>query len=378
MLRRGFVLVALLFLADDASAGVRIKDITATTGLRDFQLVGYGIVVGLQGTGDTIRNSPFTEQTVVSMLSRLGVNLPNGISTLPTGGPPPNPLRTRNLAAVMVTASMPPFASWGSTLDVTVSSMGDATSLMGGTLILTSLTGVDGETYALAQGPIAVSGYAATGTNETLTHGVATVGRIPNGASIEKEPPRPISNDGHLALELRNPDFATSVRIADAINRYARKQYHMSLAQERDNRTVGLRLPPGVHATRFLAEVGDLLVAPSTPAKVVIDERTGTVVIGADVQISPVAVTHGSLTLRVNETPEVSQPAPFSYGRTVVTTQTSIDSFEAGGQVAALAGPNLKTLVKGLNQIGLKPTGIISILQAIKNAGALQADIIIQ
>lgn len=365
------------FAAETMFAAVRIKDITSTYGVRDYQLVGYGLVVGLQGTGDTLRNAPFAEQSLQSMLSRMGVNLPMN-ATAPGGvpGPPTPPMRTRNLAAVMVTASMPPFAAWGTTLDVTVSSMGDATSLMGGTLILTSMTGVDGAIYAIAQGPIAVSGFAVSGQSESLTHGVATVGRIPNGATVEKEPPRPRSND--VALELRNPDFATSVRIADAINGYARKRYHTTAAVERDSRTVALRLPPGIHATRFLAEIGDLRVSPSTPAKVVIDERTGTVVIGADVQISPVAVTHGSLTLRVTEAPQVSQPAPFSNGQTVVTSQTAVTASEPAGQVATLAGPNLRTLVKGLNQIGLKPTGIISILQAIKNAGAMQADLEIQ
>ncbi len=378
-MRHWIALTAFILTAETAFAGVRIKDITSTYGVRDYPLVGYGLVVGLQGTGDTLRNAPFTEQSLQSMLSRMGVNLPvNGPGPGGAPGPQNSPMRTRNLAAVMVTASMPPFAAWGTTLDVTVSSMGDATSLMGGTLILTSLTGVDGDVYAIAQGPIAVSGFSASGQSETLTHGVATVGRIPNGATLEKEPPRPKSNDGALALELRNPDFVTSVRIADAINGYARKRYHITSAVERDSRTVSLRLPPGVHATRFLAEIGDLHVSPSTPAKVIIDERTGTVVIGADVQISPVAVTHGSLTLRVTEAPQVSQPAPFSNGQTVVTSQTAVTASEPAGQVATLAGPDLKTLVKGLNQIGLKPTGIISILQAIKNAGAMQADLEIQ
>ncbi|KAF2990645.1 flagellar basal body P-ring protein FlgI [Methylocystis sp. MJC1] len=377
MKRHWLVLGVLLVTSETSLAGVRIKDITSTYGLRDYQLVGYGLVVGLQGTGDTLRNTPFTEQSLSSMLSRMGVNLNVGPNA--AGGPPQtNLMRTRNLASVMVTASMPPFAAWGTTLDITVSSLGDATSLMGGTLILTPLTGVDGAVYAIAQGPLAVSGFAVSGQNETLTHGVATVGRIANGATIEKEPPRPSSGDGTLALELHNPDFATSVQITDAINKFTRRRYHSAAAVERDNRTVALHLPPGVHATRFLAEIGDIHVSPSTPAKVVINERTGTVVIGADVQISPVAVTHGGLTLRVTEMPQVSQPAPFSNGQTVVTSQTSVTASEPAGQVATLTGPNLKTLVKGLNQIGLKPTDIISILQAIKNAGAMQAEIVVQ
>lgn len=365
-MRRLLVVAMMCLVCAPALAAVRIKDITFARGVRDYQLVGYGLVVGLQSTGDTLRNSPFTEQSVSSMLDRLGINVRN------------NAMRTRNLAAVMVTASLPPFAGWGSPLDVTVSAMGDATSLMGGTLILTSLTGVDGNVYAMAQGPIAVSGFSVTGQNETLTHNVATVGRIPNGATIEREPPRPAAENGTLVLELRNPDFETAVRIADVINRYSQQKYRRKLARERDNRSVALTGPPNMGATRLLAEIGELRVEPSTPARVVIDERTGTVVIGQDVQISPIALTHGGLTVRINETPEVSQPAPFSNGRTTVTTQTRITATEEMGQVATLQGPTLRTLVRGLNQIGLKPTGIISILQAIKTAGALQADLVIQ
>lgn len=360
--------VAVILSTSAAFALVRIKDITYPQGPRDYQLVGYGLVVGLQGTGDTLRNSPFTEQSISAMLDRMGVNV----------RPQTAGMRTRNMAAVMVTTSLPPFMNWGSTLDVTVSSMGDATSLMGGTLVLTSLSGVDGQVYAIAQGPIAVSGFAATGQNETLTHGVATVGRIPNGATIEREPPRPITEDQSLVLQLRNPDYTTSIHIADAVNEFTRQRYKATSARERDDHSVALRLPKGCHATRFLAEIGDLKIEVETPARVVIDERTGTVVIGEDVQISRVAVTHGALTIRITETPEVSQPAPFSNGRTVVTNQTTINASQQEAKVAVLAGPTLKQLVRGLNQVGLRPTGIISILQAIKTAGALQADLVIQ
>jgi flagellar P-ring protein precursor FlgI len=375
MMRRFVLVLALLSVCLPALASVRIKDITFVRGVRDYQLIGYGIVVGLAGTGDTLRNAPFTAQSLSSMLARLGINLPE------LGANQPNQqgtMRTRDLAAVMVTATLPPFAGWGSTIDVTVSAMGDAISLMGGTLILTSLTGVDGNVYALAQGPIAVSGFKVTGQNETLTHGVPTVGRVPNGATIEREPPRPSTVGGALVLELRNPDFETAVRIADAINSYSQQRYQRRMAQERDNKSVALISTRKTAATRFLAEIGELRVEPSTPARVVVDERTGTVVIGQDVRISPVALTHGGLTVRINETPLVSQPAPFSNGRTVVTSQTDIAAREQVGQVATLEGPTLRTLVRGLNQIGLKPTGIISILQAIKTSGALQADLVIQ
>jgi flagellar P-ring protein precursor FlgI len=365
MLRIAAIALASVYLTS-ANASVRIKDIAFPQGVREFQLIGYGIVVGLQGTGDTLRSSPFTEQSLSSMLDRMGINTRS------------NFIRTRNLAAVIVTASLPPFVGWGSSIDVTVSALGDATSLMGGTLLLTSLSGIDGNVYAIAQGPLAISGFSATGQNEILTHGVVTVGRIPNGATIEREPPRPVAAGGQLALELRNPDFGTSVRIVDAINEFSQKRFNSRVARERDSKTLTLVVPPKLSTTRFLAEIGELRVEPDTPARVVIDERTGTVVIGQDVKISPVALTHGGLTVRITETPEVSQPLPFSRGRTTVTTQTTISASEPDGQVATLEGHSLKSLVKGLNQIGLKPTGIISILQAIKNAGALQADLIIQ
>jgi flagellar P-ring protein precursor FlgI len=365
MMRR-LLTVALVFLScAPALASVRIKDITFARGVREFQLVGYGVVVGLQGTGDTLRNAPFTEQSISSMLVRLGINVSKA-------------MRTRNIASVLVTASLPPFAGWGSTVDVTVSAMGDATSLMGGTLILTSMSGVDGNVYAIAQGPLAVSGFAVAGQNESLTHGVATVGRVPGGATIEREPPRPSGDNGALVLELRNPDYETAVRVTDAINRYGQQKFHQKIARERDGRSVALTAQPKMGATRLLAEIGELRVEPSTPARVVIDERTGTVVIGQDVQISPVALTHGGLTVRINETPEVSQPAPLSNGQTTVTSQTRITATEQTGPIATLDGTTLRTLVRGLNQIGLKPTGIISILQAIKTAGALQADLIVQ
>ncbi len=248
-MRLPVVVAALALTASLAFADVRIKDIAAPTGVRDYQLIGYGLVIGLQGTGDTLRNSPFTEQSASALLDRMGVNVR-----------PNNTMRTRNVAAVMVTAALPPYMAFGATIDVTVSSLGDATSLMGGTLVLTSLTGIDGAVYALAQGPIAVSGFSAQGQSETLTHGVATVGRIPNGATIEREPPRP-SAEGGVMLQLRNPDYTTSVRIADEINRFSRSRYKEALATERDDRSVIVKLPRRINATRLLAEIGDLRVA---------------------------------------------------------------------------------------------------------------------
>jgi flagellar P-ring protein precursor FlgI len=264
-------------------------------------------------------------------------------------------------------------------MDVAISSLGDASSLMGGTLLMTQLRAADGEIYAVAQGAIAVGGFAVEGAAQTVSQGVPTSGRIPNGALIEREVQGQFHEMESLVLELRNPDFVTATRIIDAINRYGQGRYRVSLAFERDYRTVVLSRPRSVAPVRFIAEIGELLVEPDTPARVVVDERTGTVVIGRNVQISTVAVTHGNLSIRITEAPIVSQPSPFSpRGETVVTPQTFIEANEPGAQVAILRGTDLQRLVRGLNQIGLKPTGIIAILQAIKTAGALQADLVIQ
>ena len=349
------------------SAMVRIKDIATLQGVRDNQLVGYGLVLGLQGSGDTLRNSPFTEQSLQSMLDSMGVNVRDAR------------LRTRNVAAVVVTATLPPFSGQGSRIDVSVSSLGDAASLAGGTLVATPLLGADGSVYAVAQGAVAVSGFSETGQAESLKQGIPTVGRIPNGALIERNLPDRFANIPGLVLELSYPDFRTAVRVADAINRHTKATYGVNAAKERDYRSIDLTPPKKVNVTRFMAEIEGLLVQPDTPARVVIDERTGTVVIGRDVQVSTVAVTHGNLTVRITEAPEASQPQPFSYtGETVVTPRTFIDAEQTGGQLAIVGGTDLQTLVRGLNRIGLKPTGIIAILTAIKTAGALQADLVIQ
>jgi flagellar P-ring protein precursor FlgI len=359
---------AILFLSiATADAAVRIKDIANLKGVRDNQIIGYGLVIGLKGTGDTLRNAPFTEQSLQSMLDNMGINI-RGTS-----------LRTRNVAAVVVTADLPPFAAGGSRMDVALSSLGDASSLMGGTLLMTQLRGADGEVYAVAQGAIAVGGYSIEGAAQTVSQGVPTSGRIPNGALIEREVQGRFYEMESLILELKNPDFVTATRIIDAINQYGQGRYRANLAFERDYRTIILSRPRSVAPVRFIAEIGELLVEPDTPARVVVDERTGTVVIGRNVQVSTVAVTHGNLSVRITEMPVVSQPSPFARrGETVVTPQTFIEANEPGAQVAILRGTDLQRLVRGLNQIGLKPTGIIAILQAIKAAGALQADLVIQ
>ncbi|WP_422023886.1 flagellar basal body P-ring protein FlgI [Roseibium sp.] len=363
---RIFICLLAVLTAVPATAMVRIKDIATLQGVRDNQLVGYGLVIGLKGSGDTLRNSPFTEQSLQSMLDSLGVNVRD------------TRLRTRNVAAVVVTAEMPSFIGKGSTIDISVSSLGDATSLAGGTLVATPLLGADGQIYAVAQGPVAVSGFAELGAAESLTQGIPTVGRIPNGGLIERNLPAKFSQIPDLVLELSNPDFKTAVRITDAINRYTRERYGVRVAKERDYRSVDLTPPPKVSLTRFIAEIESIRVRPDQSAKVVIDERTGTVVIGKDVQISTVAITHGNLTVRISEAPEVSQPAPFSQGETVVVPRTYVDAQETGGRLAVVGGTDLPTLVRGLNRIGLRPTGIIAILQAIKTAGALQAELVVQ
>lgn len=361
-----FIFSLILLGVSSAQAMVRIKDIASLQGVRENQLVGYGLVVGLKGSGDSLRNSPFTEQSLQSMLDSLGVNVRE------------SRLRTRNVAAVVVTANMPPFIGKGSRIDVSLASLGDATSLAGGTLVATPLLGADGRVYAVAQGAVAVSGFSEEGQAERLSQGIPTAGRVPNGALIEQDLPARFAEIPELVLELKNPDFRTAVRITDAINRHAKERYGQVVARERDYRTVDLKPPKKVSLTRFIAEIESVRVSPDQVARVVVDERTGTVVIGRDVQITTVAITHGNLTVRITETPEVSQPQPFSNGQTTVVPNTSIDAQQEGGQLALVGGTDLPTLVRGLNRIGLKPTGIIAILQAIKTAGALQAELVIQ
>jgi len=356
---------ALPIAAGPAVALTRIKDISNIQGVRDNQLVGYGLVIGLQGTGDTLRNSPFTEQALQSMLDRMGINV-TGMA-----------LRAKNIAAVAVTANLPAFAAVGSRIDVTIASLGDATSLRGGTLLVTPLSAGDGIVYAVAQGQL-VSGIAITGQAETISQGVPTAGRIANGALVERQIPGQLRDLAELTIDLTNPDFRTAAMMADAINAYTQARYGKRLARERDLRTVVVQRPPQANPARFIAELGDLGVDPDTTAKVVVDQRTGTVVIGRNVQVSTFAVTQGNLTVQVTEAPQVSQPAPFSDGETVVVPRTDIQVQESGGPLGIVRGTNLQTLVNGLNRFGLKPSDIISILQAVKTSGALQAELVFQ
>ncbi len=355
--------------ADGFQSGLtaaRIKDVATLQSARDNQLVGYGLVIGLQGTGDGLRNSPFTEQSMRAMLENLGIATRGGQS------------RARNVAAVIVTANLPAFVQSGARIDVNVSSMGDASSLQGGTLVMTPLRAPDGEIYAVAQGSVIVSGFSAQGQAETLTQGVPTSGRVPNGAIVERQVPASFSSDSKLTLQLRNPDFSTAVRVTDAINDYALSRFGRKVASEQDARTVLIHRPGEISSARFFAELENIVVESDAPARVVVDERTGTIVIGQQVRIARVAISHGALTVRVTEMPRVVQPEPFSRGETAVEPFTAIEASQPDAQVALLDGPDLETLVSGLNRLGVKPDGIIAILQGIKSAGALQAELVLQ
>ena len=344
----------------------RIKDIATLQSSRDNQLIGYGLVIGLQGSGDNLRSAPFTDQSIRAMLQNLGISLEGGQA------------RAKNVAAVIVTANMPAFVRSGARIDVTVSSLGDATSLTGGTLVMTPLRAPDGEIYAVAQGPVIVSGFAAQGEAETVSKGVPTSGRVPGGGIVEREVPTQFGQDTILTLQLRNPDFSTVVRVTDAINEYGTNRFGRRVASEQDARTVMIKRPENISSARFIAELENLLVETDAPARVVIDERTGTIVIGQAVRISKVAISYGALTVRITEMPKVVQPEPFSNGETAVEPSTVVDATQDGGEVAMIDGPDLETLVAGLNRIGVKPDGIIAILQGIKSAGALQADLVLQ
>jgi flagellar P-ring protein precursor FlgI len=350
--------------AAPAQATSRIKDLADVEGVRENLLIGYGLVVGLDGTGDRIRNTPFTRESLVSMLERMGVNIRS------------EALDTENIAAVMVTANLPPFATQGTRIDVSVSALGDAESLRGGVLLVTPLHGADGEVYAIAQGSVAVSGFSARGQAASVTRGVPTNGRIANGAVVERELAYDIAQRSEVRLALRNPDFTTARRIAGAINEALGDE----AAKVLDPGTVRLVKPPGYEGDMvgLLASVEGLRVDPDHLAKVVIDEASGVVVVGDDVRVSTVAIAQGTLTISVSETPQASQPSPFSErGETVVLPRTDVAAEEDDARRLKIVedGVRLADLVDGLNALGVSPRDMIAILQAIKASGALQADI---
>jgi flagellar P-ring protein FlgI len=345
------------------AAPSRVKDIADFEGVRTNMLVGYGLVVGLNGTGDSLRNSVFTQESLVAMLERLGVS---------TRG---SRLNTKNVAAVMVTATLPPFARQGSRIDVGVSALGDAKSLLGGTLLVTSLLGADGEAYAVAQGALAVNGFAAEGDAESVTRGVPTSARIPNGAAVEREVEFRLDDLREVRIALKNPDFTTAERIARAVD----QRLSADAARATDPGTVVVAVPTRYRGrlAELMTDIEQLPVEPDSPAKVLIDERSGIIVMGDDVRISRVAVAQGNLTVRVTEAPQVSQPNPLGEGRTVVVPRTQVEvDDDAENRMAVLdGGPTLGQLVDGLNALGVGPRDMIGIIQAIKAAGALQADV---
>ncbi len=346
-----------------AYAQVRVKDIADVEGVRENQLVGYGLVVGLNGTGDKLDNAVFTRESLVGMLERLGVNTRDQIAKL----------QTKNVAAVMVTGNLPAFARTGSRIDVSVSAIGDATNLSGGTLLVTPLLAADGEVYGVGQGAVTTGAIAARGASgSSVTRNVPTSGKIANGAIVEREVAFALGTRDEVTLALRNPDLTTARRMEVAIN--AALGY--GTARVADPRTVALNLH-GHDVIDALTTIEDLRVQPDTPAIVVIDETSGTIVMGANVRISTVAIAQGNLTIRVSETPEVSQPAPFSNGRTTTVPRSSISVDTQHDHKLGLldAAPTLRDLVASLNALGVGPRDLISILQSIKAAGALQADL---
>ena len=355
-------LLALALSATAAGATSRIKDLANIEGVRQNQLIGYGLVVGLNGTGDTLNNIPFTKQSLQAMLERMGVNIRGAT------------IRTGNVAAVMVTGNLPAFGTQGTRMDVTVSALGDSKNLQGGTLLVTPLLGADGNVYAVAQGSVAVGGFQAEGEAAKITRGVPTVGRIANGAIIEREIEFALNRLPNVRLALRNADFTTAKRIAAAVNDFLGVQ----TAEPIDPSTVQLSIPAEFkgNVVAFLTEIEQLQVEPDLAAKIVIDERSGIIVMGRDVRVATVAVAQGNLTVTISESPQVSQPNPQSRGRTVVTPRTSVGVSEDGKKFALVKdGVSLQQLVDGLNGLGIGPRDLIGILQAIKAAGAIQADI---
>jgi flagellar P-ring protein precursor FlgI len=347
-----------------ARAQTRIKDIVDVENVRENQLVGYGLVVGLAGTGDRMRNSPFTEESMQAMLERMGVNIRG------------TQMRTQNVAAVTITATLPAFARSGSRVDVQVAALGDASSLQGGTLIASPLRGLDGEIYGVAQGQVAVSGFKGQGAAASVSRGVTTSARIAGGAIVEREVPYALGSATSLKLALKNPDFATADRIARAIN-----NRFPGTARMLDPSTVEIAPAGGFTGSviELVTQIESLIVTVDQPARIIINEASGTVVMNADVRISPVAIAQGGLTVTVSESPQVSQPAPLSNGQTTIVPRSQVTVDDGGGaSLAMVDGASLRTLVSGLNTLGVSPRDLITILQAMRTAGAIQAEITVQ
>lgn len=343
---------------------IRIKDLVEFDGVRGNDLVGYGLVVGLNGTGDGIRNAPFTEEIMSNLLERLGVNVAG------------EEYRPKNVAAVFVTAALPPFARAGGRIDVTVSAIGDAKSLLGGTLVMTPLNGADGQIYAVAQGTIIAGGVSAEGDGARVVQGVPTAGGIPSGARVEREVEFDFTAVTSLRMALKTPDFTTALRIEAAVNR----EFGRRIATMLDAGTVQLDVDRAREASpaHVLARVETVTVEPEMRARVVVDQRSGTIVMGEDVRISRVAVAQGNLTLRIEESPIVVQPNPFAAGETIVVPRTNASINESGtGLAEVTGGTSLSEVVAGLNALGVAPNDMIDILKSINAAGALHAEFLV-
>lgn len=354
------ILAALVLGVVHTAHSARIKDIATVSGMRKNQLVGYGLVVGLSGTGDQ-RGSDFTVQSIYNMLDKMGVRVDKAT------------LKPKNVAAVMVTAQMPVSSKAGSRLDVTVSSLGDSTSLLGGVLLVTPLKGIDGNIYAIAQGSVLVGGVSAQGAGASVSKNITTVGIVPGGGNIERSVPFAFNDQPDLTLSLRTPDFSTATRLAKRVN----ESLGQAMATAIDAGTIRLAVPPENQGNlaMLMASIENLDVTPDHRARVVVDEKTGTVVLGQNVQISPVAVTHGNLQIQVQESADVSQPLPFSNGRTVVTPETNIAVNEENRKLRMIEGATLQELVEGLNALGATPRDLISVLRTLEASGALSADL---
>ena len=357
-----FILIAIYSLFFPfSSRAARIKDMANIKGVRSNQLVGYGLVVGLDGTGDG-KKSKFTIQSMVSMLEQMGISVGEKDVTL------------SNVAAVMVTADLPPFTRSGSRIDALVSSIGDASNLQGGTLLLTPLKAVNGKVYAVAQGPVVTGGFSASGSGGSVQKNFPTAGRILNGAIVEKELENTFNTKRALTFSLNQPDFTTATRMAEIIN----SQFYDNIAHTPDAGTIEVRVPERFlgNTVGLVAFLEGLDVAPDTMAKVVINERTGTVVMGENVKISTLAIAHGNLSIVIRESLNVSQPLPFSEGETVATPNTEIAVEEGQNRLMVLeSGVSIRDLVKALNALGISPRDLVAIFQAIKAAGALQAEL---
>ena len=361
----GFALFSLTIFAMAPASAETIRNLAMVSGVRSNQLVGYGLVVGLNGTGDQATQVPYTTQSLLNMFQRLGINLPASVA---------NNLQPKDVAAVMVTAHLPPFAQPGQTINVTVSAVGNASSLAGGTLLMTPLKGADGQTYAVAQGSIIVSGFGASSNGASAQVNITTAGTIPNGANVERAVPSGFTNGGPLQLDLHTPSFTTAARIVDAINR----SLGYGTAEALNAGVVQVRAPSNPsQRVNFLALIENLNVDPETPvAKVVIDARSGTVVLGQNVTLGSCAVAHGNLSVTISQKYLVSQPSPLGAGQTVVVPQANVTVKQPQAKLLMFQpGVSLEAVVRALNAVGATPTDLIAILQAMKAAGALHAQL---